>query len=78
MATQCAGQNLGAFDTQPNTIVFDSGKRCLGNAAQLRQLVLAEALQLANDANGLADRNPWRVAWQDETGSFRVSDSRVQ
>src|SRR6266446_1398898 len=57
MATQRTCQHLGTLHTQAHTIVLDSGERCLGNTAELCQLVLAVALQLANNAYRFPNRD---------------------
>ena len=57
VATKRTRQYLGALDAQAHTIVFDRRKRGLWDAAELRQLVLAELLQFANDAYRVSDRD---------------------
>ena len=41
MALQGSPENLGALDAELDAIILDRGERCLGNAAQLGQFVLA-------------------------------------
>ena len=54
-------QHLGALDTKANAIVFDGGERGLRDACTLRELVLTQALQLANNAH-------WRSESSDPKG----------
>ena len=55
MALERPGQDLGALDAEVRPAVLDRGNRGLGDARQLRQLALAELLELAKNADGLAD-----------------------
>jgi hypothetical protein len=54
MALEGFREHLCAFDAKANAVVLDSGKSSLWDTRALRELVLAQALQLANDAHGLA------------------------
>jgi|SRR6185312_9518529 len=57
VAVQGGGQCLGALDTEVDAAGFDTGDCGPRDAAQCRQFALAEPLQPADDANGLAGRN---------------------
>src|SRR6266508_1908996 len=57
MATQRTCKHLGTLHTQAHAIVLDSGESCLGNTAELCQLVLAVALQLTNNAYRFPNRD---------------------
>ncbi len=46
-----------AFNPKTNAIVLDRRKRGLRNPRAFRKLILAKALQLSNDADGLTDRD---------------------
>jgi hypothetical protein len=55
MALERSSKHLGTLNTQPDTIIFDGRQSGLGNASALRKLVLAQTLQLANDAYRFPD-----------------------
>ena len=57
MTLQSQGERLGALHSQPHAVVLDRRNRGLRNARALRQLVLTQALEFANDTHGLADRH---------------------
>jgi hypothetical protein len=57
VATKRTRQYLGALNAQAHPIVFDRRKCSLWDAAELRQLVLAEVLQFANDAYRVSNRD---------------------
>ena len=52
MTLERPGQDLGALDAEVRPAVLDRGNRGLGDARQLRQLALAELLELAKNADG--------------------------
>jgi len=57
MTLERARQNLGSLHTQANSVVLDGRKGGLGNPRALRQLILAQALELPNNAHRLPDRH---------------------
>ncbi|MCU0252888.1 MAG: hypothetical protein MUE61_22085, partial [Vicinamibacterales bacterium] len=65
VALERPGQDLGALDAEVRPAVLDRGNRGLGDTGQLRQLALAEFLELAKNADGL-----WR--WLSSWSSRRM------
>src|SRR5512134_3680238 len=57
MALEGLCEHLCALNAKANAIVLDGRKSGLWDTRALRELVLAQALQLANDAHGLAYRD---------------------
>ena len=57
MALKGSREDLCALHAQANAVVLDSRKSGLGDAGALRELILAKALQLANDTHGFAGRD---------------------
>ena len=57
MAFEGFREHLCAFNAKANTVVLDGGKSGLRDTRALRDLVLAQALQLSNNAHGLANRD---------------------
>jgi transposase len=57
MALEGSREHLCALHTQPNTVVLNRRKSSLGNARAPCELILAKALQLANDSHGFAGRD---------------------
>ena len=57
MALECACDHFGAFDPKAHAIVLNRRKRCLWYPGARGELILAKALQLADDADGLANGN---------------------
>ena len=57
MALEGSRKHLGTLDPEADTIVLDRGKSGLRNASALSELILAQALQLANDAHRFTDGN---------------------
>ena len=55
MAAQRIRQYFGAFDTEIDPAVLNRGNRRLRNTRQLRELILAQLLEFANDADRVAD-----------------------
>jgi hypothetical protein len=58
MTLKRSRKHLGSFNPEADAIILDRGESCLRDAGALGELILAKALQLANDAHGLPDRNP--------------------
>ena len=57
VAFECLGENLCTLYTKTDSIIFNRGKRGLRNTCAIRELILAQALQLTHDAHGLAHRH---------------------
>ena len=57
MALQCLGENLRSLHPKTYTVILDRGESGLRYSRQLSELILAQALKLANDPHGLADRH---------------------
>ena len=55
MAVKRVRQDLRAFNTQFDPAVLDRGDRGLWNTRQLCELIPAQLLKFANDANGFAN-----------------------
>jgi hypothetical protein len=55
VALERSREHFRSFDAQAYAIILDRRQSGLWNARVLRELILAETLQLANDAHGLAD-----------------------
>lgn len=55
MALQRPGKNLRPLNSQVNATILNGRNGGLGNASELGELILAELLQLANDAHGVAN-----------------------
>ena len=60
MAPQRSRKDLCPFNAETESIVFDGGKGCLGNACERRQLFLTQLLMLTTDADRFSsgDGNP--------------------
>src|SRR6266542_3648891 len=56
MTAECARKHFRTLDTEADPIVFDRGQRSLRDTTQLSELILAEALEFANDPNGFTHR----------------------
>src|SRR5215471_6427610 len=57
MTTERTRQHLSALDTQTNAPVLDRRQRCLRDATKFGQLILAEALEFADDTNRFPRRD---------------------
>jgi hypothetical protein len=53
--------HFGAFNPKANTVVLDGRERGLRNPGALGKLILTKALQLADDANGFANRHVYAI-----------------
>ncbi len=59
MALQRSGQNLCPFDSKANPVIFNRRNRGLRYTRELRELILAKFLKLANDAHGFTNRHDY-------------------
>src|SRR3990172_1292775 len=57
MTLEGSRENLCALHAQADAVVLDRRKSGLGDPRALRELILAKALQLANDAHRFASRD---------------------
>jgi hypothetical protein len=55
MTLEASRKHLRALDPKADTIVLDCGKSGLRNTSALSELILTQALQLANDAHRFTD-----------------------
>lgn len=76
MAAKRRREHLGAFNTEVDATILDTGNARLRNAAQLEELSLAESLKLANDAHGLTRGDRYAFLYWDEVAHIRISHSR--
>ena len=73
MHLQCTCKNLRTFDTQIDPVILDRGKRRLRNSRHNSQIILAEFLELTDDANGFAYRHIYRPLGSSKILSVRGS-----
>lgn len=78
VALQRTRQNLRALYTETHAVVLDGGEGSLGDTSVLRQLILTQALQLADNTDRLADRNIHSLLCGTKQLHLKVSGSRVR
>ena len=78
MAVKGSAKHLGALYTQVDPAILDAGNGGLGDAAQSRQLCLAQTLQLADDTYRLARGDVDALFCGNEFAHISVSDSHVE
>ena len=78
MALQGRAQQLGPLNTKVDPTILDAGNGGLGDAAQSRQLCLAQTLQLADDTYRLARGDVDALFCGNEFAHISVSDSHVE
>ena len=78
MTAKGSAKHLGTLYTQVDPTILDAGNGGLGDAAQGRQLRLAQALQLTDDAYRLTWGDVDALSCGDEFAHISVSDSHVE
>ncbi len=72
-----AAKHFGALNSKVDATVLDAGNSSLRDAAERRELSLAEALQLADDANRLTRGDVDALLGWNELAHISVSDSHA-